>query len=345
MATIRSVASAAEVSIATVSRVLNEAEGVSGDVRQRVLRVAHRMGYSGTRRPASTYVALAYTGRCSIGSPYDVALLEGISAAAEEGGFDLAIVKLQSERKAGESPVDVMARKGIRGALLRTHAQTRQVCLELAKEGFPGVVIGDRFEEPDVSYIDADSRGSSLQAMEHLISLGHRRIAIATGHVPDNDHMDRLAAYEEAHRKHGIELDPKLVHHVWALRPNGEQVMRTVMSMTDRPTAIFITDPLVAVGAINQAHEMGVKIPGDISIVGFDDTDTRDNIYPKMSAVCQDAKLVGYEAMSLLTKRLAGEAGEVGTHKKLPTWLELHATTGCPPAVPARVLTDGTRIA
>src|SRR5947207_13473533 len=249
----------------------------------------------------TNFVALAYTGRSSPTSPYDVAALDGMIKAAEEAGIDLAIVRLQADRRPGESYSQLLQRKGIRAAILRTSADTRHICVELAKDGFPCIVIGDCFTDvPAVSYICAESRQTSYQAVEHLISLGHRRIAIAISHVPDHDHRDRLLGYEQALEDHQIEIDPKLVHRVWAMQPNGAQVLRGLMSLPDRPTAIFIADPLGAVGAINQAHEMGVKIPDDVSIIGFDDTDTRNNVYPKMSAICQDAHQLGYQAARAL---------------------------------------------
>src|SRR5439155_17590619 len=179
--------------------VLNNSGTVSENVRQRVLGVAGRLGYSGARRSMTNFIALAYTGQSSPTSPYDVAALEGMSKAAEESGFDVAIVRLQADRRPGETYAQVLQRKGIRAALLRTTASTRQICVELADEGFPSIVIGDCFtDEPAVSYICADSRPTSYQAVEHLISLGHRRIAIAISHVPDHDHQDRLLGYEQA---------------------------------------------------------------------------------------------------------------------------------------------------
>jgi DNA-binding LacI/PurR family transcriptional regulator len=342
--TIRKVADEAAVSIATVSRVLNNTGAVSENVRQRVLGVAGRLGYSGARRSMTNFIALAYTGRSSPTSPYDVAALEGMCRAAEEGGFDVAIVRLQADRRPTETYGQLLQRKGIRAALLRTTADTRHICTELAEEGFPCIVVGDCFaDEPAVSYVCADSRATSQQAVEHLISLGHRRIAIAISHVPDHDHQDRLFGYEQALKDNHIDLDLKLIHRVWAMQPNGAQVLRALMSLPDRPTAIFIADPLVAVGAINQAHEMGVKIPEDVSIIGFDDADMRSNIFPKMSAICQDARQLGYDAMTALTRSLVDDSA-MPIRKRYPTWLELHGTAGRAPTTGVRILPDGSRI-
>jgi len=344
VATIRAVASEADVSIATVSRVLNNSGTVSESIRERVLQAAGRLRYDGARRTQTNYIALAYTGRTSLASPYDVAILEGMGKAIDAAGFDLVITQIKNDRRPNESAAQLLTRKGIRAAVLRTTAETRSTCVELAKDGFPCIVVGDCFaDEPDVSYMYADSRATSHQAVEHLISLGHRRIAIVVSHIPDHDHQDRLLGYEQALNEHAIEIDPKLIHRVWAMRPNGAQVIRTMMSLRDRPTAIFIADPLVAVGAINQAHEMGVKIPDDVSIVGFDDADTRENIYPKMSAICQDARQLGSEAAKALTQRLT-DTSTTPIRVAYPTWMELHGTVGPPPAIAVRVLPDGLRL-
>jgi DNA-binding LacI/PurR family transcriptional regulator len=343
MSTIRKVAKEADVSVATVSRVFNNTAVVNEDLRTRVLEVASRLGYGTTRRPSLNYIALLYTGRASLASPYDVAVLDGMATAADENGFDLAIVRLQADRLSGESAVQMIHRKGLRGAVIRTTADSRDLCVELSKGQIPCIVVGDRFDDEAVNYVCSESRTSSYQAVEHLIALGHRRIAIAISHVPDRDHTERLAGYQEALKDHGIEFDPKLIQRVWALRPQGAQVVRNLMSMVDRPTAIFICDPLVAAGAINQAHEMGLKIPQDVSIVGFDDDDLRSFIYPKMTAVCQNSRLLGHEAMTLLTQRILRDPTSA-IHKEVPTWLELHKTTGQPPAERLRMLPDGSRI-
>jgi DNA-binding LacI/PurR family transcriptional regulator len=344
VATIRKVASEADVSIATVSRVLNARGPVSDGVRQRVLHAANRLGYGLPRRSTTNFIALAYTGRSSLSSPYDTALLDGMAeAASESSSVDLAIVRLQIDREAGESYAQMLRRKGIKAAVLRTNAETRSICVELTKDAFPCIVVGDRFPDQPVSFIFCDSRPSSYQAVEHLISLGHRRIAIAVSHIPDSDHLDRLESYEQAMRDHGLEIDPKLVLRVWAMRPNGAQVLRSIMSLSDRPTAVYVADPLVAVGLINQAHAMGVRIPEDLSVIGFDDADARHNVFPEMSAVCQDARQMGYEAMTALTQMVLDEHGEQ-VRKTMPTWLELHGTTAQPPVEPVRILPGGTRI-
>ena len=116
------------------------------------------------------------------------------------------------------------------------------------------------------------------------------------------------------------------------------------MSLRDRPTAIFIADPPTTVGAINQAHAMGVRIPDDVSIIGFDDADTRNDVYPMMSAICQDAHKLGYEAAKALAQPLIDPTDTSPLRACHATWLELHGTVSQPPGVAVRVLPDGSRI-
>ena len=147
-----------------------------------------------------------------MGSPFDAALMSGMTRGMEEYGYDLMVLDVRRARLAHETYTQMFLRRGIRGAVLRTTAQTRHVAKAIADEGFPAIVVGDRFEDaPNVSYLDCDSRTPSREAVAHLIGLGHRRVAIAINVIDDSDHADRIAGYREALADHGIEFDERLV--------------------------------------------------------------------------------------------------------------------------------------
>lgn len=346
MASIRTVAKEAGVSIATVSRVLNSHPSVGRDVRARVLGAANRLGYiSNVGKRATTYLAFTFTGPASFDSAYDAMLMAGVHEAMEETGFDLAILNPQRDKNPAETYSQYFMRKGIRGAILRTTAGTRGVCHTIAEEGFPSVVVGSRFEQPGINYVYGDSLPTSRQAVEHLVSLGHRRIGIALGLVEDSDHTDRLEGYRQALSAHGIEPDPKLMFRVPAQRPDGAQLIKRILSGPTPPTALYITDPDVVIGAVNQAHRMGVRIPEDLSIIGMDDGDNRKDAYPTLTAVCQDAIQIGYEASAALKRIIDTDPDDrEPIAMALPTWLEVHDTTAPPPDQPVRILPDGTRV-
>ncbi len=345
MASIRQVAKDAGVSIATVSRVINNSGPVGPKIRERVQASINRCGYvAQVGRRVTSYLALAYTGRSSFGEPFDATLCQGMAEAMAECEWDLVFLNLARDKKPTESYTQFFTRKGVRGVILRTTMRTRDVCREIADEGFAALVVSDHFTEPGMSYIYCDSYPSSRQGVSHLLDLGHRRIALAISELEDSDHADRLRAYQEALADRDIPLDEALIFRTPPTRPDGGQVIRAMMGMARPPTAIFIADPMVAVGAINEAHQLGVRVPADISVLAFDDADVRNHVYPRMTAICQDARQLGYEAFMLLARSLTNGLHTRPVQETLGTWLEINGTTQQPTDSPARVLPDGTRM-
>ena len=334
MATVREIASKAGVSITTVSRVLNNHPRVDQELKDRVLQVANQTRYvasSGGRDLMN--IALVYVGDVSAGllleSPFDVALLQGMANGMHESGYNLMILDARHEKRATETYSQMFHRKGVRGAVLRCMSDSRIICEEIAKEGFPCVVVAERFEDGEVSYIDSDSRSTTCDAVTRLIEMGHRRIAISYNNLEDQDHADRLSAYEQAHADAGVEIDPLLVIQSLATRESGRRLICKLRALVNPPTALFATDPDVAIGAISEAQQLNIRVPEDISILGFDDAEARFDTYPFMAAVCQDTRKLGLEACRSLTQLIQNpKQGKIG--KTLPTWLELHPSIGSP---------------
>jgi DNA-binding LacI/PurR family transcriptional regulator len=306
---------------------------VSKDVRERVVAASNEAGYvANVGRKSTSNIAFVHTGESSLGSPFDAALMYGMSCGMEEHGYDLLILDARRARLPGETYTQMFLRKGVRGAVLRTTLATRTVCEAIAEEGFPAVVVADRFENPKVNYIYACSRDSSREAVEHLIHLGHRRIAICINIVDDSDHADRVAGYTQALQDAGIEFDPKLVLRVPAHREPGAQALRRLRTLPDAPTAVFMTDAAAVVGLLSEARRTGVRVPEDLSIVGFDDTQMRYGLTPELTAVCQDAEALGREAFAAC-HLLATSAGDMPVvQKAMRTWLEVHGSTAPPGA-------------
>lgn len=329
MANVRAIALRAGVSPTTVSRVLNNHPRVSDEVRQRVIAATNEAGYvQSVGRKSTTNIALVYTGELSVGSPFDAALMAGMSQGMEEYGYDLMLLDARRSKLPHETYTQMFVRKGVRAVVLRTTAGTRQVCQAIVDEGFPSIVVADRFDQPNVSYVYSDSRESSREAVEHLIGLGHRRIAICINIIDDSDHADRLAGYRQAMNDRGIEIDPRLVLRVPANRDGGAQLIRRMLTMPDRPTALFLTDPMTVVGAMNEARKIGVHVPDEVSIVGFDDAEMRYSLYPELTAVCQDAVALGRESFASLSVMLEKQDEAMPVIRKaLRTWLEIHHST------------------
>ncbi|MAE63704.1 MAG: hypothetical protein CMJ18_05485 [Phycisphaeraceae bacterium] len=342
MSSVRDIAKISGVSAATVSRVLNNDPRVSEDARRKVLEVANLSRYvANVGKRSNTNIAFVYTGESSLGSPFDAALMRGMASGMEEFGFDLMILDARRARERNEAYSSMFMRKGIRGAVLRTTAQTSSICRQIASEGFPSVVVGARIDEDGVSYIYSDSRKASERAVEHLIGLGHRRIAICLNIVDDSDHTDRLNGYRDALAAADIDFDERMLVRAPAEREGGAQLIRRLLSMSPRPTAVFITDPYTAIGALTEARRARVRVPGDLSVVGFDDAELRYAVYPEMTSVCQDGVAIGREAFSLLNEILAFRpldrardteaprtTGLEAIQRSMQTWFEVHDSTG-----------------
>jgi LacI family transcriptional regulator len=344
MTTIRKVAQQAGVSIATVSRVVNGSSAVAPELRDRVLDAVSQCGYSPTvgRRSAAS-IALVYSGPFSIGSPYDAACIDGVVSAMLESDYDINIINLRRDKCISETYSQFFFRKGIRGAILRSTYADREIAKAIADEGFPAVVLGDHFDHPRLAFAYNESRTASSEGVEHLTSLGHKRIAFAANETDDGDHIDRLEAYRNTLISVGL-YDPQLEFRVPAHRLDGGQLMRKMMSISSPPTAVFIADPLIADGAINEAHKIGLRIPDELSILGFDDTDTRNAVFPTMTAVCQDSRGLGRSAYELLLRHCCLQPEERETVVLGSAWLEINHSTGRAPARSIRVLPSGERL-
>ena len=332
MSSVRSIAKQAGVSITTVSRVLNNHPRVSLAARRKVLTAANATNYvPAVGRKSTTNIAFLYTGESSLGSPFDGALMQGMSDGMDEFGYDLLVLDARRSRQMDETYTQMFLRKGVRGAVLRTSEETLPVCEAIADEGFPSVVVGARPEASGVNYIYTASRGASREAVEHLIALGHRRIAVCLNIVDDSDHADRLAGYRDALEAHGVAFDARLQLRAPARRDGGAQLIRRMMSLSDAPTAVFFTDPFAAIGAMTEARNMGVRVPEDLSVVGFDDAEVRHQVSPTLTAVCQDAVAIGREAFSVLHDKIEGNPavmdGGVQVQRTLRAWLEIHDST------------------
>lgn len=330
MASVRSIAKRAGVSTATVSRVLNNDPVVAPDTRSRVLAVANEGGYANTRgRRRTLRIGFAYTQELTINHPYDAAVLGGVVRAAADQEADVVILGLDRDKMRDESYTRYFHRKGIDGVILRTMAATRDVCMAIAEEEFPHVVVSERFDSPKVNYIGGASGDETRRAVDYLISIGHERIAFGMHNVADRDHLDRLEGYKAALAEHGIKTDEKLIIRQRYTLAGGATLLKLVLSMPDRPTALVLADPLLSLGAVREARASRVQIPDDLSIVGFDDTDIRFGVYPTLSAICQDAEGLGAEAGRWLLERIA-TPGIAGLRREVSTFFEINDSTAAP---------------
>ncbi len=347
MSSVREIARRLGVSPATVSRALNNSVNVDPQTRARVIAAANTARYvPAISKAPQNVIGLVYPGdpvEPDYGG-FESSLMAGILRGLNELRFDLKIVSISRDKLPTENFSQFFLRKGIRGVILRSFLDTRSVCTAIAEEGFPAIVVADRFDEPKVNFISSNSREDSARAVHHLMDLGHRRIALAVHRYPDTDHVDRREGYMDAFRAREIDVDSSLIIETIGEMVGGETSILRLMSMPEPPTAVYFTNPLSTIGALKKCHELGIRVPQDLSIVGFDDGDIRYHTFPTCTAVCQDATMMGFESARWLTRMLCGMA-DPAMRSVRQTRFEINMTTAAAPVEPVRVLPDGTRLA
>ena len=345
MASLREIARSAGVSVATVSRALNNSTEVSAALRERVLVAAEKAGYAKPAAPKRVgRIGLVYPGEPvnpEFGG-FDASVIAGAMRGCIDHSFDLCVINMLADRKPGETHTQFFRRKGLDAVLIRTYSDRRRVCEEIAEEGFPHVVLGDRFDHPGVSFACYDSEVETAAAIDHLVHLGHTRIAMCIHVVQDTDHAQRRRAFTRVLERRGLAVDPELIVEVIADLGGGCSAVNRLMSLPEPPTAIFFTDPLATVGGLRRALELEIRVPEELSIVGYDDGELRRFTHPVYTAVCGDANELARGATAWLARSLDGNADPLRQRKN--AYFEVNNTTAAARAGSLRVSPDGRRL-
>jgi len=346
MSSVRQIANELGISVATVSRAINQRSGVSEETRRKVLELAQRHHYKPSMgRKPTNIIGLVYPEepvKSDLGD-FEASLLSGILRGVYEKKHDLAFISAARDKHPDETYTQFFHRKGVSAIIMRSLGDTTLV-EQITSEGFPVLLVADRSEDPAVSYLDSISHDTSRKAIEHLLSMGHKRIGLAMHNIVDTDHLDRESGYRDALHDAGVEVDESLIVKAEANTAGGEIMLTRLLELENPPTAIFFTNPMSTIGALHKCLRLGIKVPKDLSIVGFDDSVTRHQTFPRYTAVCQDAISLGVEAARWITRAAQSDAPMPIYREVRPTSFEVLETTSYASISPVRIGTDGELI-
>jgi LacI family transcriptional regulator len=310
-ATIRDIADLAGVSIATVSRVLNDRPDVARETRETVLQVVREQGFSTNR--GARGLSSGRTGMIGLTLPlvadaYFGPMLSGAAEALYESDMRIVLAPTLHEHDREVSLLERLMRGTTDGAILMLPEESAEELLTLQRQGFPFVVVDPREPPPEgIACVAAMHASGAKQATEHLLALGHRRIGAIAGVQGWYATEERLAGFRAALSAAGILLDPELVvYSDWRI-PRGTAAARELLSLPDPPTAIFGFNDNVAIGALHAARERGLSVPDDLSVVGFDDTEQAVIVSPRLTSVRQPLAELGRMGVSLLIRLIDGQ--------------------------------------
>jgi LacI family transcriptional regulator len=308
--TVRQVAREAGVSIATVSRVLNGHADVAEETRLAVRRVIRASGYG--RRPGP--VGPPGTGLVGVTTPvlhpgYFAEILSGAAEELYEHGLRAVLCPTMHSRARELSLIERLAGGETDGAILILPEESGAELASLA--GFPLVVVDPMAEIPDgIAVVCASHSFGATQATAHLLELGHRRIGVIAGPAGWLATRERLRGYHAAMAGAGAALDPGLVRHADFRLDGGRAAARELLGLPVPPTAIFAFNDAMAIGAMQAAAGLGLAVPADVSVVGFDDTSEAAVCVPALTTVRQPLAEMGRTAVGLLLRQLANRRFE-----------------------------------
>ncbi|WP_030611461.1 LacI family DNA-binding transcriptional regulator [Streptomyces fulvoviolaceus] len=330
--TLTGIAEAAGVSVATVSKVVNGRSDVSPETRARVERLLVEHDYvargpGGVQSPVRT-IDLTFD---QLVNPNNLVITQGVTEAAAEAGVDV-VIGVAPDDPLGATWARKFANAGREGLILVTSELTPKQRAQFTQHGIPLVLI-DPMNVPDESVpsIGATNFSGGMAATEHLLRLGHRRIAMIEGRHDAVCNTARLHGYQAALAGAGITPDPALIKRgAFRFEPAYEAALELFV-LDDPPTAVFTGNDLEAFGVIEAARIHGLRVPEDLSVVGFDDTAAAATSAPPLTTVRQPFAEIGRAALRTLLRLAAGQS--LDSHRvELATQLVIRASTAPPPS-------------
>ncbi|MBC7341973.1 MAG: LacI family DNA-binding transcriptional regulator [Clostridia bacterium] len=338
MPTIKDVARAAGVSIATVSYVFNGVPKVGEKTRRKVLETARELGYiphkvasqlasrhTRTLGAIFPYVVVEESSSGQEPNYYVTEVIWGIENTAQRLGYGLLIAGWGPESN-WELPA--MLRDGsVEGVFLTGGLYPTEFIHQVKDTGIPAVLVGVTAPENMLDSVSADNEEGAFQAVKHLISLGHRRIGFINSPAVSRTSEEKARGVRRALRSSGIKPDPDLTREGDFSVKSGYQAARDLLTLSNPPTALFVGDDAMAVGALEAARGLNLEVPGDVAIVGYGDGPMSRITIPPLTTVRIKRDRLGEMAVRCLIDRING-INDVTVTIKLTTKLVVRSSCG-----------------
>lgn len=307
---IKDIAKAANVSYSTVSRALNNSPRVKPETREQIQRIAAEMGYVPSAVGRSLVKRYTDTIGIVVRTVTDLFFAEIISAieqAALEHGYSVILAGSGGERRRELEAIRTLQERRVDGIIVASgYSRKEDICVQ--KGIHAPIVIINNVREEHIGYsIEADNLGGGREATQHLLDLGHRRIAYIAGPVEEWDSIERQRGYEEALRAHGLVVDPALIVRGNGRPEGGKEAIQQLLALPTPPTAVFCYSDVTALGVMRAAWAAGLRVPQDLSAVGFDDIDLAPWFEPPLTTIAQPMREMGKKAVQMLLDLLADD--------------------------------------
>lgn len=313
MANIKDVAQRAGVSVTTVSHALNGTRFVSDDARLRVQSAVRELAYV----PSAVARSLKQNSTRTLGmiipdnsNPYFAEIIRGVEHCCFTAGYNLILCNSDSELARQSANLRVLAEKRIDGLIFVAAGKDPELGERLEALHLPLVLVDREVPGLACDLVEVDHAAGSELATRHLLELGHPFVACISGPANLSPSTQRRAGWKRALAAAGLSRREGDVVRGDFTSAGGYQAMKTLLARSVRPSAVFVCNDLMAIGALCAAHEAGLQLPGDLSIVGFDDIALAAYTYPPLTTVAQPKQAIGTAAATMLLERINGPRGE-----------------------------------
>ncbi|WP_368039368.1 LacI family DNA-binding transcriptional regulator [Streptomyces sp. 8P21H-1] len=328
--TLAQIADFAGVSVATVSKVINGRPDVAGPTRDRILDLMRKHNYGGSREILRSRPTVELFFSAAQLSSYCTEVLEGVvDAAARE---DVAVVVSRGASQVQQTDPDAWVRElaaaGRSAVIASTHNALPAPLIDaLRRARLPLVMIMDAFPDSSITSVGSTKFAGGHAATAHLLALGHRRIAFLGGQEGTGTNQARLHGFRSAMEEAGVEVPSALVRHAGGFRtPEGVEYGGQLLDAVPAPSAVFAASDELAAGVVEAARRRGLRVPDDLSVVGFDGTALAEQMSPPLTTVHQPIHEMGAVALRTALRLAAGEAID-SHHVELATKLVVREST------------------
>jgi LacI family transcriptional regulator len=330
--TLSDVALLAGVDRSVVSRVINDDPrlNIRPDTRRRVLDTIEKLGYRRNAAARSLRTARSYMLGLFIpdfANPVYAEIIKGAETEAGRQGYGLMTASSEGVRQSVDHYVDLFGQGRADGLLFAGEESGREL-EQLRSLRVPWVLVNRRIAGTDRYVVLDDEHGSQL-AVDHLVALGHRRIAHVAGPETADTARRRRTGYSNAMRLAGLAADPRLIVHADYTPAGGSAAMNELLAAEERPTAVFVANVASAVGVLHALHTAGVSVPGDVSVIAMHDMSLADYLVPALTTVRMPLGELGARAVRLMATR--GPTDPITEVVTEPVEIVVRASTAPPP--------------
>jgi LacI family repressor for deo operon, udp, cdd, tsx, nupC, and nupG len=307
MITIQDVAKEAGVSVATVSRVLNNHPSVSAKTRAKVESVIQRLNYNPNMlgrnlRCAESRMILVLVP--SISNPFYAKIVQGIEDIARRNHYNVLLCTTDSDVERENAYLTLLHNRLADGVISMDPAVDVEDLRRMGTQ-YPIIQCCEYSETDSTPFVAIDNRTAAYKAVKHLLTMGHRKVAMINSDERFLYARLRKEGYLKALEEFGIPVREEWLINTDLSFESGHRAMRSFLSLKDKPTAVFAVSDTLAIGALRQIKEAGLKVPDDVAVVGFDNIPFASMMNPSLTTVAQPMYEMGCEAAKMLIKRIA----------------------------------------